>query len=296
MMQSNMKRYEALAPAKINLYLDVLSKMDNGYHNINSIMQSISLFDKISLTFSKTDGDNEIEILSSTEKIPNDKDNIVYKCADAVLKATDSRGLRCSFTIEKNIPVAAGMAGGSSDGAIAMKLLNQALANPLSYAKLCSIGSKIGADIPFCLTGKTAICQGIGDKITPITSLPNVLIVCGIDNSSVSTPIAFKMLDDKYGTNCAPSNNIEKMVQAIENRDISKISDLLYNKFESVIVPNNKAICEIKEIMLQNGALGALMSGSGPSVFGIFDNKNSQINAFNELKNRSIRSFLCETI
>ncbi|MBQ7353101.1 MAG: 4-(cytidine 5'-diphospho)-2-C-methyl-D-erythritol kinase [Clostridia bacterium] len=297
MMQNNTKIYEDFAPAKINLYLDVLSKMDSGYHNIDSIMQSVSLFDKVSLKISHVNNQERIiEIESSSGKIPNDKSNIVYKCAEAILSHTHTNGIICKFFIEKNIPIAAGMAGGSSDGACAMKLLNTALGNPLSLSELCSIGAKIGADIPFCLTGKTAICQEIGDKITPITSLSDALIVCAIDNSSVSTPEAFKLLDEKYGTNCSPSNNIEEIIQAINEGNISKIGRCLYNKFESVIEPDNKSITQIKATMLNNGAIGALMSGSGPSVFGIFTDENSQLKAFNELQNQSIRAFLCKTI
>lgn len=296
MMQNNSKKYEGFAPAKINLYLDVLSKMDSGYHNIDSIMQSVSLLDKITLEISYSNNQNVIEIESSTGKIPNNKDNIVYKCAEAILKNTNTNGVNCKFFIDKNIPIAAGMAGGSSDGACAMKLLNEALENPLSHNELCSIGAKIGADIPFCLTGKTAICQGIGDKITPITSFSDTFIVCAIDNSSVSTPEAFKLLDEKYGTNCSPSNNIEEIIQAIEDGNISQICKCLYNKFESVIEPNNPNISKIKNTLLNNGAIGALMSGSGPSVFGIFTDENSQLKAFNELKNQSIRAFLCKTI
>ena len=296
MMLNKSTKYEALAPAKINLYLDVLSKMENGYHSIDSIMQSVSLFDKITLEISQADYGNEIEIVSSSEKIPNDKSNIVYRVADAILKESGKNGLRCLFTIEKNIPIAAGMAGGSSDGAAAMKLLNEALGNPFTHSQLCSMGAKIGADIPFCLTGGTAICQGIGEKITPIIPLSNVYVVCGIDSSNVSTPVAFKMLDDKFGTSCTPSMDINKMIDAIKSKDLNKIGALLYHKFESVIVPNNKAVAEIKAIMLNCGALGALMSGSGPSVFGIFNDEISQRNAFNQLKTRSIRAFLCKTI
>lgn len=296
MMLNNSKKYEALAPAKINLFLDVLSKMENGYHNINSIMQSVSLFDKVTLEVSSIEGDNIIEIKTSSELIPNDKSNIVYKVASAILNECNVTNLHCIFTIEKNIPVCAGMAGGSSDGAASMKLLNEALGFPLTQEQLCSIGAKIGADIPFCLTGKTAICQGIGEKITPISHLSDVFIVCGIDNSNVSTPVAFKMLDEKYGTSCLPSGNLEKMVEAISHKNLELIGNLLFNKFESVIVPNNKTVQTIKDIMLKNGALGALMSGSGPSVFGIFYDEISQINAYNQLKSSSIRAFLCKTI
>ncbi|MBE6674350.1 MAG: 4-(cytidine 5'-diphospho)-2-C-methyl-D-erythritol kinase [Ruminococcaceae bacterium] len=290
--------YTGLAYSKINLHLDVLNRMENGYHNVESIMQSVSLCDKLSLTVDELPNDSEcvIEIVANNSKIPNDKTNLVYKCAKKLLDYTEIRAKKCIFTIEKNIPIAAGMAGGSSDGACAMKLLNSALGNLLSYDELCKIGAQVGADIPFCLTGGTCICKGIGEKITPINSFKDIYLVSAIDYSSVSTPVAFSMLDEKFGTDCTSSKNIENMVNAIENNDISAVASLLYNKFEEVIIPTNENVQKIKDIMIDSGALGALMSGSGPSVFGIFMDENSQKNAYEALKNCSINAFLCKTI
>lgn len=288
--------YKANAYGKINLYLDVLNRLENGYHNIESVMQSVSLCDIITLEISEVQGDNVIEISTSSGKIPNDKTNLVYKCAKKLLDFTKTEGKKCVFSIEKNIPVSAGMAGGSSDGAIAMKLLNEALGSPLSHQEMCSLGATIGADIPFCLTGGTCICEGIGDKITKIKPFKDVFIVSAIDNSSVSTPSAFAMLDEKYGTNCASSKELNKMVEAIENSSTSTVSSLLFNKFENVIIPINQNVQKIKDILLENGAVGALMSGSGPSVFGIFMDEFSQKKAYDALKNCSINTFLCKTI
>lgn len=290
--------YTALAYGKINLYLDVLNKMENGYHNVESVMQSVSLCDRVTLNISdnKNAKDNQIEIICSSAKIPNDKSNIVFKCASKYLEQTKVNGKHCVFSIEKNIPVAAGMAGGSADGATALKLLNQAFGNILSEKDMCKLGASVGADIPFCLTGGTCICRGIGEDITPIKSFKDVFLVCAIDSSSVSTPCAFAMLDEKYGTNCKSSGDIYQMVNAIENMDYSLISSSLYNKFESVITPINENVQKIKDILIENGAIGALMSGSGPSVFGIFSNEISQKNACDALKNCSINAFLCKTI
>lgn len=288
--------YKAKAYGKINLYLDVLDRLENGYHNVESVMQSVSLCDTVALEITDIQGENEIEILTSCGKIPNDKSNIVYKCAKKFLDFTNISGKKCVFSIEKNIPVAAGMAGGSSDGAIAMKLLNEACGNTLSYEELCKLGATVGADIPFCITGGTCVCKGIGDKITKITPFSDVYIVSAIDDSSVSTPVAFSMLDEKYGTSCVSTNDISHIVNAIESSDVKLVSSLLYNKFEDVIIPTNNNIESIKQIMLNNGALGAIMSGSGPSVFGIFLDENSQKKAYDALKNCSINTFLCKTI
>lgn len=294
MMQN--KTLSSVAYGKINLYLDVLSKMENGYHNIESVMQSVSLGDTITLSVEEISGDNQIEIYSSTGKIPTDKSNLVYKTASSFFEETKIKGKLCKFKIEKNIPISAGMAGGSSDGACAMKLLNEYFGSPLTHDELCKIGSKIGADIPFCLTGGTCITKGIGEKITPIARSIDLLLVCAIDDSSVSTPVAFSMLDERYGTNPQPHGGLKKMCTSIESGNIIDISNNLFNKFESVIIPTNDNINTIKSIMIKNGALGALMSGSGPSVFGIFDNEFSQRKAFDELQNCSIRAFLCKTI
>ena len=288
--------YKANAYGKINLYLDVLDRLENGYHNVESVMQSVSLCDTVTLEISDVKGENEIEILTSCVKIPNDKTNIVYKCAKKLLDYTNIFGKKCVFSIEKNIPIAAGMAGGSSDGAIAMKLLNEACDNPLSYEELCKLGATVGADIPFCITGGTCICKGIGDKITKIKPFSDVFVVSAIDNSSVSTPVAFSMLDEKYGISCSSSSDITRIVNAIEIGDTKLVSSLLYNKFESVIIPTNKNIEKIKAILLENGASGVLMSGSGPSVFGIFLDEFSQKKAYDALKNCSINTFLCKTI
>ena len=288
--------YKAEAYGKINLYLDVLDRMENGYHNIESIMQSVSLCDEITLEIDNCDGENVIEIITSSGKIPNDKTNLVYKCAKRFFDHTGISGKKCVFIIEKRIPVSAGMAGGSSDGAISMKLLNEACGTVLSHEELCKIGATVGADIPFCLTGGTCICKGIGNDITPLPSFKNVLLVSAIDYSSVSTPVAFSMLDKKYGTSCTSSQNINLMIDAVKSGNASSVSAQLYNKFESVIMTTNENVEKIKRIMLENGAVGALMSGSGPSVFGIFLDEISQNTALQALKNCSINAFLCKTV
>lgn len=291
-------KFKEFAYGKINLYLDVLDKMPNGYHNIESVMQSVTLGDIVTLDIDgyEVNSENSIQIVTSTSIIPNDKTNLVYRCANAFFEKTGILGKKCVFTIEKKIPVSAGMAGGSSDGAIALKLLNQACGFVLSYSELCQLGAKIGADIPFCLTGGTCVCEGIGDRIKRLKPLSGVKLVCAIDSSSVSTPVAFAYLDEKYGTSAPPSSNINNIIDAIQDGNIHSVSSLLYNKFESIILEKNDNIQKIKNIMLNSGAIGTLMSGSGPSVFGIFLDDFTQNNAYRELQNCSINAFLCETL
>ena len=284
------------AYGKINLYLDVLNKREDGYHNVKSVMQSVSLCDKITLEVSDIQGENEIDIVSSDSRLKCDKSNLIYKAWKSFFEYTKITNKKCVFNLEKNIPMAAGMAGGSSDCASCLTLLNEIFGCPLSYDELVILGSKIGADVAFCIKGGTCICEGIGEKITPINSFKDAFLVCAIDESSVSTPYAFSLLDSKYGVNCTDSGNIEMILEGIKNENLEVICENLYNKFESVIIPEIENVQRIKEVMLSCGALGALMSGSGPSVFGIFPDEKAQISAFNVLKNNGINAFLCKTV
>ena len=284
------------AYAKINLYLDVLNKLENGYHNIKSVMQQISLYDSLSLDVSDTDDGNKITILCENSNIKCDDSNLIYKATVRFLDATGIKNKSCTFNLEKNIPVSAGMAGGSTDAACALLLLNEAFDFPVKNEDLLSLGAKIGADVAFCIHGGTALCYGIGEKITTISNLKDVLLVCAIDSSSVSTPYAFSLLDEKYGTHCTDSGNIQEMIDAITAKNLKKVSSSLYNKFENVIIQNNPNIALIKETLINNGAIGALMSGSGPSVFGIFENEFDQKRAYCALKNANINAFLCKTL
>lgn len=284
------------AYGKINLYLDVLDKREDGYHNVKSVMQSVSLCDEIVLEVTDVQGENEIDIISSDDRLKCDKSNLIYKAWFKFFEITKILGKRCVFTLKKNIPMAAGMAGGSSDCASALLLLNEAFGSPLSYEELVILGSKIGADVAFCINGGTCICEGIGEKITPLKSFKDAYLVCAIDESSVSTPYAFSLLDERYGTDCTDSGNIENVIDGIRDENLNAVCNGLYNKFESVIIPKIENVQVIKDLMISSGALGALMSGSGPSVFGIFDNESSQISAFNVLKKHGINAFLCKTV
>ncbi len=284
------------AYGKINLYLDVLNKREDGYHNVRSVMQSVSLCDKITLEVTDSFEKNEIDIVCSDSRLKCDESNLIYKAWDRFFKETGFKGKSCKFTLIKSIPMAAGMAGGSSDCACALTLLNEAFNFPLSYEQLVLLGAKIGADVAFCIKGGTCICEGIGEVITPLDSFKDVLLVSAIDESSVSTPYAFSLLDEKYGLNCSDSGNIGDIIDGLRLGDISEVSKCLYNKFESVIIPKIENVQRIKNIMLENGASGALMSGSGPSVFGIFRNEKDQLSAFNALKSHGIYAFLCKTV
>ncbi len=282
--------------AKINLYLDVLEKRADGYHNIKSVMQAVSLFDTLSLEIIDITGENEIEISCSSASLKCDNSNLIYKAYLKFFEKTGIKGKKCVFKLDKSIPISAGMAGGSANASTTLLLLNEACKFPLNDDELLCLASKIGADVAFCLRGGTCLCEGIGEKITSLKPFKDAYVVCAIDNSSISTPVAFSMLDERFGTSCTDSASIENMLNAINKNDLNGVCSALYNKFEEVIIPTNERIELIKDTLIKNGALGALMSGSGPSVFGIFDNENAQKSAYFALKNDNISAFLCKTL
>ncbi|MBQ8163738.1 MAG: 4-(cytidine 5'-diphospho)-2-C-methyl-D-erythritol kinase [Clostridia bacterium] len=288
-------KFSILSPAKINLYLDVLDKRSDGYHNIETVMQTISIYDKITLTVSEYDSAcNEIKIVSNNEDIAWDESNLVYKSAIRFIAKADIKFKKLLFEIEKNIPICAGMAGGSADAAATLKLLNQAFSYPLSEYDLISLSASLGADVPFCIHGGTYLCQGIGEKLTKLPTLKDINLICVMGNEpKLSTVHAYSELDKKYGIYCKKSGDYDKMIDAISKNSISDISSLLYNKFEDVANPE---VHKIKAMLLDNGAIGALMSGSGPSVFGIFNSEDEAKKAFSSMKPHFDKIFLCKTV
>jgi len=289
------KEYKAYAYGKINLYLDVLNKRKDGYHNIRSVMQTVSQHDTVTLTVAPS-VENKIEISCSDPNIKCDSSNLVYKAARLFIEKYRGECADFKFYIEKNIPVSAGMAGGSADAAATLKLLNEAYSYPFSEDELCNMGRAIGADVPFCIKGGTCICEGIGEKLTRLPTFSGYYIVTAIDSSSVSTPEAFAMLDEIFGTECTDSSCIDKMIEAIRNKDIDGVCSSLYNKFECAIIPQNKGVKLIKDSFLGLDAMGALMSGSGPSVFAIFSDEKLARNAAEYLEVFEIRANVCKTI
>lgn len=288
-------RYSISAPAKINLYLDVLSRRDNGYHNIKSVMQAVSIYDEITLALQES-SKNKIVLSGSNCGIAWDNKNLVYKACELFIKEAKISGYTFNLFVEKKIPVCAGMAGGSTDAAGTLLLLNQAFDDFFTDDELCNIASKLGADVAFCVNGGTCLCEGIGERLTPLKSFSGKYLVCAIDGSCVSTPEAYALLDEKYGTNCTDSANIDKLISSIENDDLKGVCFGLYNKFESVIMPKLPNVENIKSILKENGAIGTLMSGSGPSVFGIFETEEAQLNGYLALLSKEITAFMCKTI
>ena len=257
------KRAISRSYAKINLTLDVLSRRENGYHDIKMIMQTVSLFDLIIID--KTDSD--IAIATNLRYLPNNEKNIAYKAADAFFKETGIKS-GVKIMIHKNIPVAAGLAGGSGNCAAVLTAMNMLYSNPLSKEKLMEIGATLGADVPYCFDGSTQKAEGIGEILSPLPKMADAYILLVKPPINVSTGAIYEEIDS------APIDvrpDTDAMINALENKDIQGIADNLCNVMEAVTVKMHPIVGGIKTKMIMNGALGAVMSGSGPTVFGIFD-------------------------
>lgn len=263
--------------AKINLSIDVLGKRDDGYHIVEMIMQTIDLYDNLKIT--KIEGDF-IKIKSDSEDIPLNQDNIVYKAADILKKRFNIKD-GVEISIQKNIPVAAGMAGGSSNAAAVLVGLNKVWNLGLSESELKEIGLQLGADVPFCITGGSALAQGIGEELTNIHGLSEGvnILVCKPD-IFVSTKEVYQSLDMNK-VQKRPEN--QKLIESLKNDDIKYVSENMVNVLEEVTASKYKEIKQIEATMMKNKALGSMMSGSGPTVFGLFDDKEYAIKAKEEL-------------
>lgn len=278
-----MNRITLNANAKINLFLEVNERLPDGYHDLQSIMQSVSLHDVLYIEVNESG-----KFLLDCPKIYCDyKDNLIYKAAMAFYMHSGIVFTGMNVKVEKNIPASAGLAGGSTDAAAILKGLNTLYDKPFSDVELRSIGKTIGADVPFCIMGGTAIAGGVGEVLTPIIDLPECFIVISIGDCGVSTKWAFEQIDRLQKRKI---HSIDSIKKAMAERSLRDICRGFYNIFETVSPYETK----IKDIMLENGALGALMSGSGPSVFAVYDKKELADNAVGSLLKNGYSAFLCQ--
>lgn len=251
------------AYAKINLSLDVLRKREDGYHDLSMIMQQIDVKDVIELSALERD---EIAVESDCKSIPLNKDNIVYKVAYTIKERYNvKKGIK--IKIEKHIPLAAGLAGGSADAAATLKGLNEMWSLGLSDETLMEIGKPIGADIPYCILGGTALAEGIGEKLTKLESFKDKHILLANPNIEVSTAEVYRNL---RLSDSLKRPDTEKLIEAIKASDEDCVAKHMANVLETVTIPMHREIEDIKRAMVESGALGAMMSGSGPTVFGIY--------------------------
>lgn len=279
------------ANAKINLYLQVTGKRENGYHDLVTVMQSISLCDV--LTFERTW--EQGVFLHADIAMPTDGTNLVCRAADAYFRHS-GEPFGIAVKLEKNIPLAAGMGGGSADAAATLKALNRLDHDRFSMEELCRIGATVGADVPFCLMGGTQLCRGIGEVMKPIENNLKGKVVIAIGNERVSTPTAFAKLDRLYddfkngGKNKAPT----ALMNAMKAGDLTAAASHFENIFEEAIEPVCPAVTEWKNTLLENGARAAMMSGSGPAVWGIFEKEAAAARAREALLSQNVTAFLCD--
>ena len=269
------------AYAKINLGLDVLRRREDGYHEVKMIMQTVDIYDV--LTFVKAPAD-VFRLSVDSAQIPDDDNNLVLKAA-RLLFTTAGIDAGVEVTLQKNIPVAAGMAGGSTDAAATLIGLNALYDLRFTTEQLQEIGVKLGADIPYCIMGGTALSQGIGEILRPLPAPPRAHLVIAKPDLMISTKYVYENL---HANSLMVHPNIDGMIEALSNRDLIKMCSLMGNVLETVTEKENPIITQIKDLMKEQGATGALMSGSGPTVFSIFTEEEKARSCFQKIQEENL--------
>lgn len=284
------------AYAKINLFLDVMERRDDGFHNIRSIMHKVTLCDYISAEIFEGDGIN-ISVKCTSSEVPLGEDNLVCRIARLFFEKYGIDNASVVFTVDKHIPVSAGLAGGSTDAAAALILLNQLFDINTSVDELCEIGAQLGSDIPFCIGGNTSLTTGRGEVLTEIDSKLDLILVIAKGGEGVSTPKAYKKIDEMYGDTLSESfADLDSAIIAVKNGDSELMIKSMYNTFESAVMPDHKEASEAKRIMIEMGALGAMLSGSGPSVFGVFPNTETAEKVKDTLSSMGYSAHVCRSL
>lgn len=261
-----MDKIQLKALAKINLGLDVLRRREDGYHEVKMIMQTIGLHDDLEIRKTKTPG---IQVKTNLYYLPTNENNLVYKAAKLLMDEFQIQD-GVSIQLKKRIPVAAGMAGGSSDGAAVLWGINQMYGLGLSMQALMERGVRLGADVPYCIQRGTALAEGIGEKLSVLPPMPKCTILIAKPGISVSTKFVYENL---HANDLKPEQHpdVDSMIEAMSQKDLGLLCSRMGNVLETVTIPAYPVINEIKRTMMDNGAIGSMMSGSGPTVFGIFD-------------------------
>ena len=270
-----MERYTIKAYAKVNLGLDVVRRLPNGYHQVKMIMQTVGIYDELILE-KAAEG---ITITTDSGELPTDENNLIYKAAKLMReKYGIDGGMR--IHLRKNIPIAAGMAGGSTDAAATMKGINTLFGLEVKSGELMEEAVKIGADVPYCIMGGTALAEGIGEKLTALPSVPHMFLLVAKPDINVSTKYVYEHLD---AAGIAHHPDIDGMVEAIRENSLCGILERMENVLETVTIPAHPVIDTIKKRMKELGAEESLMSGSGPTVFGVFSDKECAKKAYRQM-------------
>lgn len=286
-----MDEFTIQAPAKLNLTLDVLGRREDGYHDLKMVMQSITLADRLTLRPGRAPG---IQVSSSFHFLPTGEKNLAGKAAVCFYQALGRPVRDLDISITKHVPVCAGMAGGSSDAAAVLRALNRLEGDPFSPEELAHVGEAVGSDVPYCVLGCTALAQGRGEVLTPLSPLPHCWVVACKPDFPVSTPELFARIDS---CRIRRRPDADGLMAALEQGDLMEVARRMYNVFEDVLPERQLArVADIKNTLIQQGALGANMSGTGPTAFGLFSSQSQAQAAYDVLKQRYQEVFLAETV
>ncbi|MEQ2579788.1 4-(cytidine 5'-diphospho)-2-C-methyl-D-erythritol kinase [Hominiventricola aquisgranensis] len=285
-----MDKIQLKALAKINLGLDVLRRREDGYHEVKMIMQTIGLHDDLEIRKTKTPG---IQVKTNLYYLPTNENNLVYKAAKLLMDEFQIQD-GVSIQLKKRIPVAAGMAGGSSDGAAVLWGINQMYGLGLSMQALMERGVRLGADVPYCIQRGTALAEGIGEKLSVLPPMPKCTILIAKPGISVSTKFVYENL---HANDLKPEQHpdVDSMIEAMRQKDLGLLCSRMGNVLETVTIPAYPVINEIKRTMMDNGAIGSMMSGSGPTVFGIFDSPAAAKQAVKAVRAAKLAKQICLT-
>jgi 4-diphosphocytidyl-2-C-methyl-D-erythritol kinase len=283
-----MQSYTNNAYAKINLSLDILGTLDNGYHSLRMVMQSISLYDVVTIK----KAESGITITTNLPYLPTNENNICYKAAKKFFDYTNIKS-GISIDISKRIPVGAGLGGGSSNAASVLKLLNKVFETNLSLKELCAIGATIGADVPFCVLGGTRLAEGFGEKLSPLPKMPKYTILLVKPSFSLSTKAIYDLYDKQENIT---HPDTDKLIHGLKNNSIYEICEGMGNVLEETVISEYSVIQEIKDELLNLGAINAQMSGSGPTVFGIFDSFEQAQSAKKNLWGKYKTVYICSPV
>ena len=285
-----MRTFEEKAFAKLNLYLGIHGLREDGYHELETVFQAIDLCDLVAVSVHRQGG---ISLRCNLPYLPTDGRNLAVKAAEAFFRATDLENPGLNINIKKIIPVGAGMAGGSTDAACVLRLLNRAFGMPLCDKKLAETALALGADVPFCLRGGTALAKGVGEKLKVLKPMPDCFFVVAKPNFSVATKDAFQLYDrqpaQRYPASAA-------LLEGLERGDLQGVADHLYNALEGPVGGEKPLILRLRESLLKNGALGARMTGSGSAVFGIFETQEQADLAASQARRLCRSVFVCRPL
>lgn len=286
------------AYAKINLYLDVLAKREDGFHDIKTVMHSVTLYDSLTVSMEPATETAVKMNVYGTRFLPTDGKNLASAAAQLFLERAKITAA-VHIKLEKRIPIAAGLAGGSTDAAAVLRAMNKLFGKMFSMRALASMAAELGSDVAYCLTGKTALCEGRGEIITMLPKSPSLSLVIAVANERVSTPAAYKALDGIFSdfdgsVSTGGDKCYAKLTDSLNQAKLDP--DGLFNIFETAVLSDCKGAAKIKARLIELGAYGSMMSGSGPSVFGVFDNIEKAKNACAALRSEGYRAYYARSV